>query len=139
MVLLDVLGAEVAGREPASVPEGQGVTALPPGQELLLAPLHRPGEAAEPGRLRPPNLRRRSPRGGGRDADRLLVHAPRHGCRSFSHPDVHLVLCGPSELEHVREACRALEAGPLDEDEMAWMRRVGDHVYRRAGLRRFSR
>ena len=51
--LLDVLGAEVAGREPASVPEGQGVTALPPGQELLLAPLHRPGEAAEPGRLRP--------------------------------------------------------------------------------------
>ena len=52
---------------------------------------------------------------------------------------MHLVLCGPSELEHVREACRALEAGPLDEDEMAWMRRVGDHVYRRAGLRRFSR
>ena len=94
--LLDVLGAEVAGREPASVPEGQGVTALPPGQELLLAPLHRPGEAAEPGRLRPPYLRRRSHRGGGGDADRLLVHAPRHGRRSFSHPDVHLVLAPDS-------------------------------------------
>jgi len=47
----------------------------------------------------------------------------------LTHPDVDMVLCGPQKLEHVREACAALAAGPLSEDELAWMRRVGDHVH----------
>jgi hypothetical protein len=31
----------------------------------------------------------------------------------------------------MQEALRALDAGPLDADEMARMRRIGDHVYGR--------
>jgi aryl-alcohol dehydrogenase-like predicted oxidoreductase len=63
---------------------------------------------------------------------------PRAGhCYRFclSHPGVDLVLCGPADLEQVREACKALDEGPLSEDELAWMRRVGDHVYRRSPVR----
>jgi len=63
---------------------------------------------------------------------------PRAGhCYRFclSHPHVDMVLSGPANREHVREACDALAKGPLDEDELAWMRRVGDHVYGRAPLR----
>ena len=50
----------------------------------------------------------------------------------LSHPDVSLVLCGPANVDHVRDACRALKEGPLGEDELAWMRRIGDHVYGRS-------
>jgi aryl-alcohol dehydrogenase-like predicted oxidoreductase len=53
----------------------------------------------------------------------------------LTNPDVDMVLCGPASTDHVREACRALDKGPLDADELAWMRRVGDHVYGRAPLR----
>lgn len=63
---------------------------------------------------------------------------PRAGhCYRFclSHPGVDLVLSGPANREQVREACDALAKGPLDEDELAWMRRVGDHVYGRTPLR----
>ena len=51
---------------------------------------------------------------------------------------VDMVLCGPANPDHVREACAALEKGPLSEDELTWMRRVGDHVYGRAPLRSLS-
>ena len=51
---------------------------------------------------------------------------------NLSHPDVDVVLCGPANNEHVREACTALAKGPLDEEELAWMRRVGDHDYGRS-------
>jgi len=54
----------------------------------------------------------------------------------LSHPAVDMVLCGPASTEHVEVACTALAKGPLDEEELAWMRRVGDHVYRRAPMRR---
>lgn len=56
----------------------------------------------------------------------------------LSHPDVDLVLCGPANTQHVHEACRALAEGPLDAEELAWMRRVGDHVYGRAPLARLT-
>jgi hypothetical protein len=45
-----------------------------------------------------------------------------------------MVLCGPADTEQVRVACKALAAGPLDPEELAWMRRVGDHVYGRAPM-----
>ena len=45
----------------------------------------------------------------------------------LSQPAVDLVLCGPADVSQVETACRALAAGPLDADELAWMRRVGDH------------
>jgi aryl-alcohol dehydrogenase-like predicted oxidoreductase len=60
---------------------------------------------------------------------------PRAGdCYRFnlSHPAVDMTLCGPATREHVREACEALAKGPMDEGELAWMRRVGDHVYGRS-------
>jgi aryl-alcohol dehydrogenase-like predicted oxidoreductase len=52
----------------------------------------------------------------------------------LSHPSVDMTLCGPANREHVREACDALAKGPLAEEELAWMRRVGDHVYGRSPL-----
>jgi aryl-alcohol dehydrogenase-like predicted oxidoreductase len=56
----------------------------------------------------------------------------------LSHPAVDMVLCGPADTEQVRVACKALAAGPLSEDELAWMRRVGDHVYGRSPVRRLT-
>ena len=50
---------------------------------------------------------------------------------ALSNPAVGMVLCGPANREQMREAIRALEAGPLDPDEMARMHRIGDHVYGR--------
>jgi len=54
---------------------------------------------------------------------------------ALSHPAVSLVLCGPANRDQMQEALRALEAGPLDADEMARMRRIGDHVYGRDDAR----
>ncbi len=56
---------------------------------------------------------------------------PARDCYRFalSHPAVSLVLCGPSNREQMREALRALDAGPLDAEEMARMHRIGNYVY----------
>ena len=51
----------------------------------------------------------------------------------LSNPNVDLAISGPDSTEHLRQALRALETGPMDEDELAWMRRVGDAIYRRDG------
>jgi aryl-alcohol dehydrogenase-like predicted oxidoreductase len=40
-------------------------------------------------------------------------------------------MVGAQSLEQVREDLAALERGPLDPDEMARMRRIGDHIYGR--------
>jgi aryl-alcohol dehydrogenase-like predicted oxidoreductase len=56
----------------------------------------------------------------------------------LSHPDVDMVLCGPANSEHVREACTALAKGPLDPEDLAWMRRVGDRVYGRSPVSRYA-
>jgi aryl-alcohol dehydrogenase-like predicted oxidoreductase len=64
--------------------------------------------------------------------------APSAGdCYRFclSHPDVDMTLCGPANSEHVREACEALAKGPLEEEELAWMRRIGDYVYGRSPVK----
>jgi aryl-alcohol dehydrogenase-like predicted oxidoreductase len=50
---------------------------------------------------------------------------------ALSHPAVSLVLCGPANRGQMQEALRALDAGPLDAEAMARMRRIGDHVYGR--------
>lgn len=49
---------------------------------------------------------------------------------ALSHPEVDTVLCGPADREQMLEALASLEAGPLDENELARLRRIGDHVYR---------
>lgn len=51
----------------------------------------------------------------------------------LSHPGVHVCLTGPANEHEMREALEALERGPLGEEELAWMRRVGDHVHRNRG------
>lgn len=50
---------------------------------------------------------------------------------ALSQPAVSLVLCGPASRAEMQEAIRALDAGPLAPDELAHMRRIGDHVYGR--------
>ena len=57
---------------------------------------------------------------------------------AISNPHVDLCLAGPDSAEQMRQALEALELGPMDDEEQAWMRRVGDYIYTRdvtAGLR----
>ena len=49
----------------------------------------------------------------------------------LSHPAVDVCITAPSTDERMEENLRALDLGPLDEDEMARARRIGDHVYGR--------
>jgi aryl-alcohol dehydrogenase-like predicted oxidoreductase len=44
---------------------------------------------------------------------------------------VDTVISGPSNDAQVKQALAALELGPMSDDELAWMRRVGDHIYGR--------
>jgi len=57
--------------------------------------------------------------------------APRASdCYRFvlSNPHVHATLAGPKDGSELDEAIATLDRGPLDQDEMAWMRRVGESV-----------
>lgn len=54
----------------------------------------------------------------------------------LSHPDVDVCATGPASAAHVEEAITAREQGPMSDGELAWMRRVGAEVRRRAWLRR---
>lgn len=47
----------------------------------------------------------------------------------LSHPDVNVCITAPSNAERMEENFKALDAGPLGEEEMARMRRIGDHIY----------
>ena len=47
----------------------------------------------------------------------------------LSNPAVDVCMCGPRDTAQMREALRTLELGPLGEDDMARMRRIGDHVH----------
>lgn len=46
----------------------------------------------------------------------------------LSNPDVDMCMTGPKNRQHMQEALRTLELGPLNPEEMGWMQRVGDHV-----------
>jgi aryl-alcohol dehydrogenase-like predicted oxidoreductase len=47
----------------------------------------------------------------------------------LSHPAVDVCMTGPATSEHVDHALAAIRRGPMDEDELAWMRRVGRAIY----------
>jgi aryl-alcohol dehydrogenase-like predicted oxidoreductase len=47
----------------------------------------------------------------------------------LSHPDVDVCVTGPSNEAQLEDNFKALEAGPLDEEEMARVRRIGKHIY----------
>ncbi len=48
---------------------------------------------------------------------------------ALSQPDVTVTLCGPADREQMQEALRALDEGPLSDEEMAHLHTIGDHVY----------
>jgi aryl-alcohol dehydrogenase-like predicted oxidoreductase len=50
---------------------------------------------------------------------------------AISNPNVDVCLAGPDNPDQMRQALEALELGPMDADELAWMRRVGAHIYGR--------
>ncbi|WP_437820939.1 hypothetical protein [Sorangium sp. So ce1078] len=47
---------------------------------------------------------------------------------ALTHPDVDVALCGAKTTGELREALEALARGPMDPDELAWMKRVGAAV-----------
>lgn len=49
----------------------------------------------------------------------------------LSHPAVDVCMSGPKTVEQMRENLAVLDAGPMSDDELARMRRIGDHVYGR--------
>jgi len=46
----------------------------------------------------------------------------------MSHPNVDTCMSGPKNAAQMDEALAALDRGPMDAEELAWMRRVGDHI-----------
>jgi aryl-alcohol dehydrogenase-like predicted oxidoreductase len=47
----------------------------------------------------------------------------------LSHPDVNVCITAPSSTGRMEQNFKALEAGPLNDEEMARVRRIGRHVY----------
>jgi aryl-alcohol dehydrogenase-like predicted oxidoreductase len=47
---------------------------------------------------------------------------------ALSNPSVDVCMCGPKNRNEMQEAFPALDLGPLDEEEMARIRRIGDYV-----------
>jgi predicted aldo/keto reductase-like oxidoreductase len=51
----------------------------------------------------------------------------------LTHPDVDICLCGPRDMDQMRAALQALQLGPMKDEEIARMIRIGDHVHAHAG------
>ena len=51
----------------------------------------------------------------------------------LSNPTVNVCMCGPKDILQMREALKSLELGPLDEEELNRVRRIGDHVHAHTG------
>lgn len=72
------------------------------------------GKLLKPGKMPPGE---KTPRGS--DAYRFVL----------TNPNVDVCMTGPKTTEQMQEALQALERGPMSDEEMAWMRKVGDHVH----------
>jgi len=48
---------------------------------------------------------------------------------ALSNPAVDVCLAGPANAEQLKHALEALHRGPMNQEEVAWMRRVGDAIY----------
>jgi aryl-alcohol dehydrogenase-like predicted oxidoreductase len=55
---------------------------------------------------------------------------------ALSHPDVNVTLCGAKNRAELDEALSAVERGSMDDEELAWMKRVGAVVKRRSSVSR---
>jgi len=49
----------------------------------------------------------------------------------ITNPSVDVVITGPSKAAQLEENLAEVQKGPLSEDELVWMRRIGDYVYSR--------
>jgi aryl-alcohol dehydrogenase-like predicted oxidoreductase len=49
----------------------------------------------------------------------------------LSHPSIDIVATGPAKAAHVGESLEAAERGVMSDQELAWMRTVGDAIHRR--------
>ena len=47
----------------------------------------------------------------------------------LSNPNVDICMCGPRDRGQMKEALRSLELGPLSEDELVRVRKIGDYVH----------
>ncbi len=47
----------------------------------------------------------------------------------LTNPNVDVCITGPSSAAQMKENLALLDKGPMSEEEMAWMRRVGDHIH----------
>ena len=47
----------------------------------------------------------------------------------LSNPNVDICMCGPRDRSQMKEALRSLELGPLSEDELVRIRKIGDYVH----------
>ncbi len=47
----------------------------------------------------------------------------------LSNPAVDVCMTGPKTADHVQQAIHALAQGPMTDEELAWMRRVGQAIY----------
>ena len=52
----------------------------------------------------------------------------------LTHPKVHVAVCGPNRMEQLKEDLEALELGPMNEEELGRMHRIGDHVHKNVNL-----
>jgi aryl-alcohol dehydrogenase-like predicted oxidoreductase len=50
---------------------------------------------------------------------------------ALSNPSIDMVLTAPETIEQLEENVRALEMGPVSEEESAWLEKIGDHVHAR--------
>jgi len=48
----------------------------------------------------------------------------------LSNPAVDVCMTGPANESQADDALRALDLGPMSQEELAWMRRVGDHIHK---------
>lgn len=46
----------------------------------------------------------------------------------LTNPAINVCMAGPKNMAETEEALAALDRGPMTTDEMAWMRRIGDHL-----------
>jgi aryl-alcohol dehydrogenase-like predicted oxidoreductase len=49
----------------------------------------------------------------------------------LTNPDVDVVLTGPKTIDQMRENLDVIERGPLNEEEMKRMQRIGDYLYKK--------
>ncbi|MFC1557804.1 aldo/keto reductase [candidate division KSB1 bacterium] len=48
---------------------------------------------------------------------------------AMSNPNIHVTISAVKNIEQMRQNLKALELGPMNDEELAWMRRVGDYVH----------